>query len=225
MAPIHPDRARLIEAAPARGGRSRGRTEGTSPDHQQSTYDKRPRRNRAVQRERAKERAKAQRALEGEASLRESTRGASGGNDEKGLEKRDEWGNVRDYERGNERDHERGNERNRERSNNGHGEIGFKMGSSKRNRPGQSKRAKHTVEKGETFKEGGGGGRQDSKRGIEEEQGIGSSKRAKHNHVNVEAVEKQKEEAQEDEFDIDIYGDEETRAMYEPGIKILLAKT
>jgi hypothetical protein len=218
---MHPDRAKLIEAAPARGGRGRGRTEASSPDHQQSTYDKRSRRNRAANRERAKERARAQRAFEGEVLLRESARGASGRNDENGFEKRDERGNERAHEKDNEKD----NETNCGKGNNGHGERGFKMGSSKRNRPGQSKRAKLAVERGETSKEGGAGGRQDNKRGIEEEQKMGSFKRGKHNHVDLEVVEKQKEGVQEDEFDIDIYGDEETRAMYEPGIKILLAKT
>jgi hypothetical protein len=41
----------------------------------------------------------------------------------------------------------------------------------------------------------------------------------------VEIVEKQKEEPPGEDFDIDIYGDEETRAKYEPWIKSLTVNT
>jgi hypothetical protein len=179
MAPIHPDRARILEEANSRppGGSGGGRAtaEGASL-YQESTYNEMPRERRARE-ERERDSWRPDALVE------------------RGVER------GRSDERGYERGYERGGEMSRERGIGREGERGEVVAGSKRKRPGQMARDDMGQEKGEGEREMGGSkrkrpsqtmrmrakkaearGRQSNERDREGEEDMRSSKRAKHNH-------------------------------------------
>ena len=161
MAPIRPDRARLLGDALRHGGRY-----GSEERDQRGTYDERPmRRPRGGRQERERREKRARRMEESPLMERASESGRGSGGDYKSVNERDHEGS---YDRGNERDSKEGKE----------------TTGSKRKRPGQSTRRKRTFQEEGALIEGA----RDNERGSEEEEGMGSSKRVKHNHIEAEGL-------------------------------------
>jgi hypothetical protein len=168
MAPIHPDRARLLGDALRRGGRY-----GSEQRDQQGTYDERPtRRPRGGRQERESQENQARRVEESTLIQRSSKSGRERGGDY-------ERGNERDHKRGYDRSDERGFGRTQERDNEKDSNEGKETTGSKRRRPGQSARRKRVFDEEGALLEGA----RDNERSSEGEQKLGSPKRAKHNHT------------------------------------------
>jgi hypothetical protein len=159
MAPVHSDRARLLDDALRQGGRY-----GSEEPDQQGTYDERPRGGRQ-ERERREQQARRleERALDVHDYSFE--RASEGGRGSEGGYQR---GSERRYEMGHNRSNERAFGRTQERDNEKDSKEGKETTGSKRKRPGRSTRRKQFLEGEGALVEG----TRDNEQGSEGEQAL-----------------------------------------------------